>query len=156
MFIKTRRRRTENRRVYGIHEKSSTATTPLSRGKNIYSGTRRWLVIVVLAIASLTLAPPSEAVVAYKSEITRDVWPTQPHGERIYHLPAFQSLLERFEEQPEHQIRIRFPAGGAGKKWAEQVMEWLISFGIPGRYIEIIPGSGAPNRIVINHIIRNK
>ena len=39
------------------------------------------------------------------------------------------------------RIELRYPGGEEGELWVGELMDWLISLGIPSKYLVAVPGS---------------
>ncbi len=90
----------------------------------------------------------------YEHMLTRAQWPAHANGQNIIALPAVAQALRRFVENDKTTIVIQYPGGDPGRMWADELYNWLISFGIPIRYLELQPGSGAVDRLVVSVISR--
>ena len=83
------------------------------------------------------------------------VIPRNVNGSTVSALPAVVNTLSRFEESGKITIVIRYPGGDPGRQWAQEIYDWLVSFGVPTRYLELEPGSGAADRVVLATIDRS-
>jgi len=81
-------------------------------------------------------------------------WPKYVTGANVIALEQIHTILSLYEEDEETYIEIRYPGGDAGRLWAESVAGWLTSYGVPGKYIELLPGSGGADRLAIAFIDR--
>ena len=50
------------------------------------------------------------------------------------------------------KIEIHYPGGEDGEFWVQELTDWLVSLGIPSKYMVISPGSGADDVIKFNII----
>ncbi len=108
-------------------------------------------ILLPLLISSVSV----KAIEVYEEELDRRLWPSRPHAESIIRIPALQNIFSHFNETPGSRLSIRFPAGPAGEKWGREVANWLISMGIPIKYLELIAGSGSADRLVLTYVIRD-
>lgn len=99
---------------------------------------------------TLPVMPQSEFV----HVIQLDQWPAIENGTNVLSLPQISAIVRRFAEDENVRIEIRYPGGDAGQQWAESCGRWLVAFGIPGSALELLPGSGAGDRLVIALIDR--
>ena len=92
----------------------------------------------------------------YENEytITRSEWPEYVNGQTIIELPGVRPILKNFTEHEKVQIIIRHPGGEFGLNWGEQLVDWLVSFGVPISYIELQPGAGSAEQLIIALIDR--
>ena len=86
-------------------------------------------------LESVRASDPWEATVA------RSQWLTHVEERRVLELDAMRELLKRFDEG-DARVTIRYPGGDLGSAWAVNFRDRLVSYGIPSRYIELLPGSG--------------
>lgn len=108
-----------------------------------------------LLLGGLLLAgAPAGGGSIYEHILTRPQWPQHANGENVSALPAVRQVLRRFEENGKITIVIRYPGGDPGRQWADQLYGWLVSLGIPTRYLELEPSSGAADRLVVSVIDR--
>ena len=107
-----------------------------------------------LLVGLLLIGTPATGGDIYNHIVTRSQWPQHANGQNIPALPAVKEALRRFEENGKVTIVILYPGGDPGRQWANQLYGWLVSLGIPTRYIELQPGSGATDRLVVSVINR--
>lgn len=81
-------------------------------------------------------------------------WPEYVIGANVIALPQVRKILSLYEEDEKTYIEIRYPGGDAGRLWAESVAGWLSSYGVPGKYMDLFPGSGGGDRLVIAFVDR--
>ena len=123
------------------------------RGGNLPTRVGLWLINSLLVGLLLTGTPATGGDI-YNHIVTRSQWPQHANGQNIPALPAVKEALRRFEENGKVTIVILYPGGDPGRQWANQLYGWLVSLGIPTRYIELQPGSGATDRLVVSVINR--
>ncbi len=112
----------------------------------------RTTAFVILAVACFNAAAISEHIeILYRWQ-----WPEYASGGNVVALPQIHKTLSLYEEDRETRIEIRYPGGDAGRLWAESVAGWLISYGVPGKYLELFPGSGGGDRLAIVFIDRRR
>ena len=110
---------------------------------------RKFLFMVFFLIADAV-----SAVTQYDEILVQSEWPKYVNGTNIAALPQVSQILRRFEEDEKITIEIHYPGGDSGRQWAENLGRWFVSFGVPARYLELLPGSGAADRLVISLIDR--
>ncbi len=81
-------------------------------------------------------------------------WPQYENGANVLALPQVVSILSQFVEHPKVLIEVLYPGGDAGRLWAESIVNWLVSFGVPLAYIESFAGSGSADQIALAVIDR--
>ena len=107
-----------------------------------------------LMLSLLVGGTPAAAGEIYEHILTRPQWPQHANGHNVLALPAVEQALRRFEENGKITIVIRYPGGDFGRQWADELHDWLVSFGVPTRHLELHPGSGAADRLVVSVIDR--
>ncbi len=115
---------------------------------------RAWLGRV-LAVALLLSAAPATALDIHERMVTRAQWPQHANGLNIAALPAIRKTLRRFAENDNITIVIHHPGGDPGRQWARELHDWLVSFGVPIRYLELQLGSGGVDQLVVSVIERS-
>ena len=92
-------------------------------------------------------ATPAIAVDVNEQVINRSQWPQYVNGSSISTLPQVQQILLQFEETDRFSIIIQYPGGDNGITWARQMYQWFVAYGVPGKYLRMELGSGAPNQL---------
>ena len=99
-------------------------------------------------------SPAVIAVNEYTQTLNFSDWPAYVNGTNIAALPQVSRTIKRFVEDEKMTIEIRYPSGDQGRQWGESLLNWFVAFGIPTRYLELLPGSGAADQLVISLIDR--
>jgi hypothetical protein len=110
---------------------------------------RKLLFIVLLLVANAV-----SAVTRHDEILVQSEWPEHVNGTNIATLPQVRQILRRFEEDNKIAIEIYHPSGESGRLWAETLGRWFVTFGVPAQYLELLPGSGGADRLVISLIDR--
>lgn len=82
-----------------------------------------------------------------QTEIRAEQWEIPRQGERLLRQSALNEIINHWLQQPDSMIEIRYPGGEEGEIWVNELMDWLVSLGIPSRFMRPVPGSGAEDRI---------
>ncbi len=114
----------------------------------------RYLKFVVSALIVCVFCGPVYAASEHTEALNRTQWPEYENGPNILGLKSVSTILQRYEEHDKVRLEIRYPGGDAGRIWAENLSSWFVAFGVPRRYQELLPGSGAPDWLVIALIDR--
>lgn len=101
-----------------------------------------------------TVCFSAAAVSEHTETLHRGQWPIYEIGTDVIALPQIRKILFQYEEDEKTSIEIRYPGGDAGRLWAESLTDWLVSYGVPAKYIDLFAGSGAADRLVIAFIDR--
>lgn len=98
------------------------------------------------AVAALVFGAMLYAAAAqagfWQQTVSRADWQRHVTEGRLLELDAIRELLLRFEEREDVRVTIRYPGGDAGTAWAVQFRNRLVAYGVPSRYMELLPGSG--------------
>ena len=109
--------------------------------------------LFALSLIALLVTAAYSARTLAVDEISRTIrwndWPAYENGSNLLALEQVTTILERFEEHEKVRLEIRYPGGEAGRAWAESCARWLVAFGIPPDAIELLPGSGAADQVVL-------
>ena len=107
-----------------------------------------WAIFMTAGYATLS-SGPVDAYSEHREVIMQDDWPALEQGERLLALPQIRTMLDRFDEDENISLEIRYPGGDRGRLWAERLAIWLVALGIPERYMERVPGSGGKDQLVL-------
>jgi len=81
-------------------------------------------------------------------------WELSRSGETILSLPVLKQVINTWLSDKQKVIEIRYPGGEDGEFWVQELMDWLVSLGIPSDNMVTTPGSGADDVIKFK-IIKN-
>lgn len=76
-------------------------------------------------------------------------WVKVKNATSVLQLPALQRVVSQFEANEKSIIVIQYPGGDEGNEWAIELRNWLVALGISSHEIQLQPGSGVPQAIVI-------
>lgn len=93
-----------------------------------------------LLLAAMLFAPFWAA--ANDNVLTAEQWELSRQGEKLVNLPVLRNTISAWTESEKHIIELQYPGGEEGELWANEVRDWLISLGVPSKYLILIPGSG--------------
>jgi len=114
----------------------------------------RFVQISLSLVLAMSMVFVVQAVSEHSEAINREQWPSYENGPNILALKQVSTILEKYQEHDKVSLEIRYPGGDAGRAWAESLSSWFVAFGIPKQQQELLPGSGAPDWIVIALIDR--
>jgi hypothetical protein len=77
-------------------------------------------------------------------------WALARSGDTILSLPVLNQVVRAWLAEKQKMIEIRYPGGEDGELWVQQLTDWLVSLGIPSKYLVTTPGSGADDMIKFN------
>lgn len=109
-------------------------------GASLASATLTALVLVVCAWCETAVAAEF---------IQRQDWEKVSSAVSVLQLPPLQRVVGSYESGKDMLIVIRYPGGDEGNRWAIELRDWLVAFGIGVEDIELQPGSGMPGAIAI-------
>ena len=98
------------------------------------------------------LASTAFAATQHDEILSRTQWSDQVNGTYIVTLPEVSRILRLFKEYDNIIVEIHHPNNDSGQSWAESLGHWLVTFGIPIRYIRLLPDSDVDNQIIITLI----
>ena len=102
---------------------------------------RLWFGLTLFACCFAALAQSGVTQVQVDAQLDREQWPPQPTTLALLALNPVQQVLSHFESTSTCQITIRYAAGDAGKYWARDLRNWLVSFGVPLSDITVEPAA---------------
>ena len=85
-------------------------------------------------------------------QLHAEQWELARSGETILSLPVLNQLIKAWLSEKQKMIEIQYPGGEDGELWVQELTDWLVSLGIPSKYMVITPGSGADDVIKFNII----
>ena len=74
-------------------------------------------------------------------------WELARSGETILSLPVLNQLVTAWLAEKQKIIEIQYPGGEDGELWVQELTDWLVSLGIPSKFMVTTPGSGADDVI---------
>ena len=110
--------------------------------------TRAFIQLTLLLFATFA----TQTVIAVNVQqqiIKRADWPRYANGASLSALPQTQAIISRFDENDKIQIIIRYPGGDDGIEWGKEMLRWFVAYGVPGRYLRLELGSGAPDQLLL-------
>ena len=85
-------------------------------------------------------------------ELRAEQWELARNGEQLLQLPVLNTVVNEWLLKEGHKIELRYPGGEEGELWVEELKDWLISLGIPSKYIVTVRGSGQADIIIFKII----
>lgn len=82
--------------------------------------------------------------------VKAEQWELVRDGESILALPALNALVNQWLGEQDMLIEVQYPGGEEGEFWVHQVIDWLVSLGIPSDRMVAVRGSGADDIIRFN------
>jgi hypothetical protein len=96
---------------------------------------------------------------AFAGELSRDElklraeqWELARNGEQLLQVPVLNKVVNTWLLKEGYRIELRYPGGEEGELWVGELIDWLISLGIPSKYLVAVPGSGEADIIVFKII----
>ena len=89
----------------------------------------------------------SAKVVADEWKLYAEQWELTRSGEYILSLPVLKKVVTSWLQDKQKIIEIQYPGGEEGEFWVQELMDWLVSLGIPTSHVLAVPGSGADDVI---------
>ena len=82
--------------------------------------------------------------------VKAEQWELVRDGESILAIPALNALVNQWLGEQDMLIEVQYPGGEEGEFWVHQVIDWLVSLGIPSDRMVAVRGSGADDIIRFN------
>lgn len=79
-------------------------------------------------------------------------WELARHGEHLLQMPVLNKVVNEWLLKEGYRIELRYPGGEEGELWVGELMDWLISLGVPSKYFVAVPGSGEADIIIFKII----
>ena len=94
---------------------------------------------------------------AFSIELQSETWDVARHGELLIKIPELATVINKWSEDTAQKIELRYPGGEEGVLWVEELMDRLVSLGIPSSTIQLLPGSSAEDiiHVVLIEAIKN-
>lgn len=114
-----------------------------------------WQPIKLLSIITLVWFP-SANIAAGSSQnelkLHAEQWETTRNGEYMLQIPVLNKVVNEWLLKEGYSIELRYPGGEEGELWVGELMDWLISLGIPSKYLIAVPGSGKADIVIFKLI----
>lgn len=85
-------------------------------------------------------------------KLPAEQWELTRNGERMLQIPVLNEVVNKWILKDGYRIELRYPGGEEGELWVGELMDWLISLGIPSKYLVAVPGSGEADIIIFKII----
>jgi len=105
----------------------------------------------VVVVAGI-LPAETEEKAAKTWTLHAEQWELARSGETILSMPVLKQVIKAWLAEKQKKIEIRYPGGEDGEFWVQELTDWLVSLGIPSKYMVTTPGSGADDVIKFNII----
>ena len=116
---------------------------------SINCNTKHTLCLIFAAIVfSLSLS-----AIAVENRLLAEQWELSRSGDALIKIPVINEVVNQWSLKPKQRIELHYPGGEEGELWVEELRDWLVSLGVPSKYIVIVPGSGVEDIIKL-HVVR--
>jgi len=88
-------------------------------------------------------------------KLRAEQWELARNGEQLLQVPVLNKVVNTWLLKEGYRIELRYPGGEEGELWVDELMDWLISLGIPSKYLVAVRGSGEAD-IIIFKIIKTE
>jgi len=102
-----------------------------------------WFGLALFACGFDVLAESGVTQVQVDARLDREQWPAQLTTPALLALNPVQQVLSHFESTPTCRITIRYAGGDADRRWAWDLRDWLVSFGVSLSDIRVEPATGS-------------
>lgn len=90
------------------------------------------------------------SVMASDFHIKASAWGATRTAESISRLPPLPEVMAVLQAQPRARITLYHPGGDTGAQWARELRDGLVSLGLSGQRIELVPGNPRGDTISIS------
>ena len=104
---------------------------------------------LLIVLAALLIFVPASAQEDFEVPISISEWPLGAAPETVLSIPQLKIAVKQWMEAENAILIIRYPGGDVGNQWAVEVRDRLVSFGVESKHIEIQPGSGIEDTLLI-------
>ena len=101
-----------------------------------------WFGLALFACGFGVLPASGVTQLQVDARLDREQWPAQPTTPALLALNPVQQVLSHFESTRTCRISIRYAGEDAGKHWARDLRDWLVSFGVPLSDITVEQAAG--------------
>ena len=102
---------------------------------------KKLLILLICLMSSKLTAQASDI------QLQAETWEVSRHGELLIKIPELSTIVNKWSENTEQKIELRYPGGEEGLLWVEEFMDRLVSLGVPSSAIQLLPGSSAEDII---------
>ena len=85
-------------------------------------------------------------------QLRAEQWELARNGEQLLQQPVLNKVVNTWLLKKGYKIELRYPGGEEGELWVEELKDWLISLGIPSKYLVTVRGSGEADIIIFKII----
>jgi hypothetical protein len=99
--------------------------------------------LILLSMLTASTAFAEQAVISAAQ------WPQPVSGRALADIQPLRATVAALDKDAGLRLRIRYPGGDAGTAWAQELRDWLVALGVASARIDLAPGSGAANILVV-------
>lgn len=108
------------------------------------SGAKRFCLIGLLCLSGI-----ADANSVRIFTLSADEWARPRAGAILPEMSPVRSAVRYWGKSVDAVLVIRYPGEDSGELWAAELRDWLISLGIPGDTIKLVPGSQEADEIAL-------
>lgn len=105
-------------------------------------------IIIVCLLPAVSVAESAQEDLKLHAE----QWELARNGEQLLQIPVLNRVVNEWLLKEGFRIELRYPGGEEGELWVGELTDWLISLGIPSKYLVAVPGSGKADIIIFKLI----
>lgn len=107
---------------------------------------RQSLALLLLATACIL---PVQASTVRMFTLSADEWARPRSGEVIVELVPVRAAVNYWLQVDDAMMVIRYPGEDSGELWAAELRDWLVTLGISGSRISLVPGVGEGDQVTL-------
>ena len=111
------------------------------------------VVMALVLCLPVNLIAITNANASADNSLLAEQWELSRSGDALRKIPVINDVVNRWSSKPDQRIELHYPGGEEGELWVGELRDWLVSLGIPSKYIFVVPGSGVEDVIKL-HVVR--
>jgi len=128
-----------------------------NRGFKYIIDMRRVLQALIYIVMVVVFQMPVNAMAITGAEadnsLLAEQWEMSRSGDALVRIPVINKVVNQWSLEPNQRIELHYPGGEEGDLWVGELRDWMVSLGIPSKYIIVVPGSGVEDVIKL-HVVK--
>ena len=103
----------------------------------------------IILLCSLLLTCSVQANSVRLFSLSADVWAQPRSGAVMVEMAAVRAAVNYWLQTDNAIVVIRYPGEDSGELWAAELRDWLVTLGVSGAHIRLIPGAGQADAVTL-------
>ena len=118
----------------------------MDRGKVLNPLNKTVLMLALLVISSAVVADSARLFA-----LSAEVWARPRAGDTVITMEPVKAAVDYWSRLDGGVVKLSYPGEDSGELWASELRDWLISLGVPGDAIQLVPGlqTSAELRLIV-------